>query len=217
MKREQLSSYYPLFLNINGKRCVVFGGGQVALRKVRVLLEHGAKVEVISPALCPELAQLADDGEIKVLLRKYRGGDLKGAFVTIAATDDSEINLKVARQAQRHAILVNVVDDAENSNFILPSYVRRGDVIIAVSTAGKSPALARKIRTRLEETFGDEYASVALLIDEVRAKVKRQGMQVNGDAWQEAIDLDLLVELVRNGDSEKARDILFSNLKKQQK
>ncbi len=112
MKREQQSSYYPVFLNISGKKCVVFGGGQVALRKVRVLLEHGAKVEVISPALCPELAQLAGSGEIKAFRRTYVKGDLKGAFVTIAATDDSETNLKVAGEARRNAIMVNVVDDA---------------------------------------------------------------------------------------------------------
>ena len=217
MKRERPAAYYPVFLNIRGKRCVVVGGGQVALRKVSALLEHGAKVEVISPALCPELAQLADDGEITALCREYGRGDLKGAFVAIAATDDSETNLKVAEEARLNAVLVNVVDDAKNSNFILPSYVRRGDVTIAVSTAGKSPALARKIRTRLEKDFGDEYASLALLLDEVRTEVRRQGIQFNGDAWQEAIDLDLLVELVRKGDSEKARALLFSNLKRQQK
>ncbi len=214
MKKERPSAYYPLFLNIRSRRCVVFGGGQVALRKVRVLLEHEAKVEVISPALCPELARLAADGDIKALRREYGRGDLKKTFVAIAATDDSETNLKVAEEARMNAILVNVVDDAENSNFILPSYVRRGDVTIAVSTAGRSPALARKIRTRLEKIFGDEYASLALLIDEVRTEVKRQGIKINGDAWHEALDLDLLVELVRKGDRKKARAILFSNLKR---
>ena len=132
--------------------------------------------------------------------------------MAIAATDDSEINLKIAEEARRKVILVNVVDDVVKSDFILPSFVRRGDITIAVSTAGKSPALARKIRTILENVFGDEYASLALLIDEVRAEIKSQGIKVSGDAWQEALDLDLLVETVRKGDSEKARAILFSNL-----
>ncbi|MFC1995895.1 bifunctional precorrin-2 dehydrogenase/sirohydrochlorin ferrochelatase [Chloroflexota bacterium] len=216
MKREQLYSYYPVFLNISGKKCVVFGGGQIALRKVRGLLEHGARVAVISPVLCPDLAQLAHSKEIKALHREYRGGDLKGAFVAIAATDNSEINRKVAEEAHMNAILVNVVDDAKKSNFILPSYTRQGDVTIAVSTAGRSPALARKIRAMLEQYLGAEYASLSLLIDEVRTEVTRQGIKVSSDAWQEAIDLDLLVELVRKGDGEKARSILLSHLKRLQ-
>ncbi len=215
--RNQLPSYYPIFLNISGKKCLVVGGGQVALRKVRTFLEHRANVEVISPDLCLELSQLVEGGEISVLRREYRTGDLKDVLIAIAATNDSQTNLKVADEARRNVVLVNVVDDAENSNFILPSYVRRGDVTIAISTAGRSPALARKIRTRLEKDFGDEYASLAVLIDEARAEVKRQGIKVDGDAWQEALDLDLLCDLVRKGDREKARDVLLRNLKMRHK
>ncbi len=213
MNRDQLSPYYPVFLNISGKRCVVVGGGQVALRKVMALIEHRASVDVISPKLCPELIELAESGQIRVFRRRYQEGDLQKAFIAIAATDNSDINLQIAREARSKAILVNVVDDAENSDFILPSYVRRGDVAIAVSTAGRSPALARKIRTRLEKDFGDEYASLAVLIDEARTEIKRQGIEVEGDAWQEVLDLDLLSDLVKRGDSEKARAILIRNLK----
>ena len=212
-KRERAPIYYPLFLNISGKRCVVVGGGQVALRKVRALLECGANVEVISPEFCSELAELAEDRRISVSYRQYQLGDLKNAFIAIAATDSSDINLQIVKEAQSNAILVNVADDAENSNFILPSYLRRGDVAIAVSTAGRSPALARKIRTRLEEAFGDEYASLALLVDEVRAEVKRQGIKVDGNIWQEALDLDLLSELLRRGENEKGKEILLNNIK----
>lgn len=217
MKTKQLPTYYPVFLNLSGKRCVVIGGGQVALRKVRALLEHRASVDVISPELCSELGQLAEREEVRVFNREYRTGDLKGALIAIAATDYSETNLKVAEEAQRNAVLVNVVDDAANSDFITPAYVRRGDVAIAISTSGRSPALARKIRTRLEKYFSNEYASLALLLDEVRAEVKRQGIKVDGNAWQEALDLDLLTDLLRRGDSEKARTILLSNLKTRQK
>ncbi len=217
MKRKQLSSYYPVFLSISGKRCVVIGGGQVALRKVGVLLEHRANIEVISPDLCSELIELAEGGQIRVFRRHYQLGDLRKAFIAIAATDNSNINLQVVEEARRNAVLVNVVDDAENSDFILPSYVRRGDVTIAISTAGRSPALARKIRTRLEKDFGDEYASLALLINEVRSEVKQRGIEVDGDAWQEALDLDLLIKLLRGGDNKKAKTLLFSNLKRQQK
>ena len=211
-----MPAYYPVFLNISGRECVVVGGGQVAFRKVKVLLEHGAVVEVVSPNVCPELNQLAESGQIRVLQRSYRVGDLQDVVIAIAATDDSNTNLEVVKEARRKAILVNVVDDAENSDFIAPSYMRRGDVTIAVSTGGRSPALARKIRTRLEKDFGDEYASLAVLLDEVRAEVKRQGIKVNSDAWQETLDLGLLSDLVAKGNSEEAKVILLSNLKTRQ-
>ncbi|MBI4180718.1 MAG: bifunctional precorrin-2 dehydrogenase/sirohydrochlorin ferrochelatase [Chloroflexi bacterium] len=216
-KKDELPIYYPLFLNIRGRRCVVVGGGQVARRKVMTLLEHGAKVEVISPNLCSELGQLAESGEIDALMREYRDGDLQGTLITIAATDDRNTNLAVAKEARAKAILVNVVDDAESSDFIAPSYIRRGDVTIAISTSGRSPALARKIRTRLERDFGDEYAALAWLLSEVRTEVKQQGIKVNGDAWQEALDLDLLMNLLREEGNEKAKELLLSNLKGQQK
>ena len=216
-KRDKLPDYYPIFLNISGKRCVVVGGGQVSLRKVKALLEHRASVEVISPDACPELNKLAEDGEISVLPRSYRAGDLEDAFIVIAATSDRDTNLEVAQEAQRKAVLVNVVDDQDNSDFIAPSYVRRGDITIAVSTAGRSPALARKIRTRLEKDFGDEYASLARLIGEVRVEIKRQRIKVNGEGWQEALDLDLLIKLLKEGDKEKAKTVLVSGLRRRQK
>lgn len=214
MKRgEPKPAYYPVSLNIKGRKCVVVGGGEVALRKVRALLEHGARVTVISPELGPELVQLAEHGEIAALNREYRAGDLKGSFVAIAATDDSDTNRQIVREANNKAVLVNVVDDAENSDFIVPSCLRRGDVTIAVATAGRSPALARKIRTRLEKDFGEEYAVLALLIDEVRTGLKRRGITVGGDGWQAALDLDELTELLRKGEREKARVLIMSRLK----
>lgn len=217
MKKEgELAAYYPLFLNISGRRCVVVGGGQVALRKVTTLLEHGAGVEVISPDFCAELSQLAEKGKIAVLRREYRVGDLEGAVIAIAATGNRSTNLAVAKEARARAVLVNVVDDAGNSDFIAPAYVRRGDITIAVSTAGQSPALARKIRTKLENNFGEEYASLAGLIGEVRSEVKRQGIKVNSDAWQEALDLDLLSELLRKEGKGKVQAILLGNLKRLQ-
>jgi len=216
-KKDQVTAYYPVLLNISGRKCVVVGGGQVALRKVRGLLEHGAGVEVISPDLCPELAQLATSGEIKTLNRAYRPGDLADASVAIAATENGELNRQVAEEAHSKAVLVNVVDDAENSDFIVPSYLRRGELTIAVSTSGRSPALARKIRTRLEKELGNEYASLICLIGEIRAEVTREGIKIDDDRWQEALDLDLLLELLKRGDEEKAKAILLSNLKEPQK
>jgi len=214
MKRgEPKPAYYPVSLNIKGRKCVVVGGGEVALRKVKALLEHGARVTVISPELGPELVQLAEHGEVAALNREYRAGDLKDSFLAIAATDDSDINRRIVREAKNKAVLVNVVDDAENSDFIVPSCLRRGDVTIAVATAGRSPALARKIRISLEKDFGEEYAALALLIDEVRAELKRQGITVGGDDWQAALDLDRLIELLSKGEKEKARALILSRLK----
>lgn len=208
----QSSPYYPISLNVRGRKCVVIGGGQVALRKVRTLLEHGANVEVISPELCAGLGQLADKDSIHVLNRVYQEGDLTGAFITIAATDDSSVNQQVIGEARRKAVMINVVDDADNSDFIAPSYLQRGDITIAVSTAGRSPALARKIRTVLEKEFTDEYASLAQLVSEVRDQLKHQGIQVDGEGWQQALQLDSLIELLRQGETEKARSTLISNL-----
>jgi len=206
-------SYYPIFLNIRGKKCVVIGGGQVALRKVKALLDAGADVRVVSPNLCPELNRLAEAGEIAVEKKLYQHGDLKGALVVVAATDEHNINLEVVKEANETGIIVNVVDDPVNSDFIAPSCLRRGDITVAVSTAGRSPALARKIRTRLEEHLGDEYASLALLIDEVRMEIKNQGIKVNDEDWQKALDIDLLISLSKKSDIEQAKNLLLSNLK----
>lgn len=211
MKKRGLA-YYPMFLKISGKKCVVVGGGGVARRKVRALLEHGASVEVISPDPCSELDKLAETGEIKVLRRHYQAGDLQGAFLAIAATDNRALNRQVVKEARDRAVLVSVADDPENSDFILPSYVRRGALTIAVSTGGVSPALARKIRTRLEKELGDEYASLVRLVGEVRAEVKRRGIKISGDDWQEALDLDLIIDLLKRGDEKKAKAVLLDKL-----
>jgi len=212
-KKDDIIAYYPVSLNIGGRKCVVVGGGEVALRKVKVLLEHGADVEVISPDLCPELARLAESGEISTRNHAYETGDLASAFLSIVATDDAEINRQVAKEARSKAIMVNVVDDAENSDFILPSYLRRDGLTIAVSTSGQSPALARRIRTRLEEEITDQYGTLTRLIAEVRAETKREGIKIADDHWQEALDIDLLLELLKKGKMEKTKAILLSRLK----
>ncbi len=209
---SQSPAYYPLFLRLDGKKCVVVGGGQVALRKIDMLLEFGGSVDVVSPQVCPEVARLHESGRIRLSRRSYQHGDLRQATVAVAATSDSATNQAVVAEAHRRGVLVNVVDEADVSDFIVPSYVHRGDVTIAVSTAGRSPALARKLRTRLECEFGDEYASLALLLSEVRAELKRRGVKVSGEAWQEALDLDRLLELVREGQEAKARAVLLDGL-----
>lgn len=217
MKREPRTSYYPIFLNVSGRRCVVVGGGEVALRKVKALLEHRADIEVISPDFCFELGELVRGGKITVVRKHFQPGDLHGAFLAIAATDNSDINSEISKEGRKTGVLVNIVDNAEESDFILPSCLRRGGVTIVISTSGMSPALARKIRTKLERDFGDEYESLVLLIDEVRAETKRQGIKVNGDDWQKALDLDLMTDLIKKGDKERAKAVLLNNLKASQK
>ena len=193
---------------------MVIGGGKVALRKVKALLEHGARVQVISPDPCLELSQLAKNGTLELLPRDYSWGDLEDAFVVVAATDDSSINKRVAEEARKRGVLVNVVDDPEKSDFIMPSYLRRGDITIAVSTGGRSPTLARKIRTRLEENFGAEYASLALLVGDIRSDLRKRKIKVNSEDWQEALDIDLLIEMLKGGRIDEARASLLSSLAK---
>jgi len=204
--------YYPIFLDVCARKCLVVGGGEVALRKVRSLLEHGANLEVVAVTLCPELAELAECREISLRLKNYEKEDLKGTFLAIAATSQKRLNQKIARQARQLGVLVNVVDSPELSDFILPSYLHRGDLVLAVSTGGASPALARRVRMRLEGDFGEEYAALTDLVGEVRAELRRNKIAVGGDNWGKALDLDLLAGLLRSGRRERARAILLHRL-----
>ena len=211
MSNEEYS-YYPLFLKVRGRKCVVVGGGEVALRKVEALLGYGAEVKVISPCVCPELEELGARKSIRIAGRKYQEGDLEDTFVAIAATDDNETNKAVVSEAGQKFVLVNVVDDAEKSDFIVPSCLRRGDITVAVSTGGRSPALARKLRLRLESEFGEEYALLADVIGDVRKELKSKRITVSAETWQQALDLDVLIGLLRNGEAKKARTVLLDNL-----
>jgi siroheme synthase-like protein len=191
----------------------VVGGGQVAQRKVKTLLESHANVEVISPEINPELNRLKETGKIRVIKHSFQPSDLKGASLVVAATDDKEINQAVAREARNLSILVNAVDDASSSDFIVPSCIKRGELTIAISTSGLSPALARKLRIRLERELADEYASLVFLVNEVRNELIHQGILVDSDKWQEALDLDTLIELIKQGEIEKAKTNLLNSLK----
>ena len=204
--------HYPVFLDIHGLRCLVVGGGPVAYRKAKTLLEHGAAVTVVSPDLCPEMKNLARDANVHAVLGEYDAGNLRDVFLAIAATDDARVNRRVAAEAGERGVLVNVVDDLESSRFIAPSYLRRGDVTIAISTGGASPALARRIRVKLETEFGSEYAQLASLLGEVRTGLKSRGVTVPGDTWQEALDLEPLLELLRARRVDEAREMVLERL-----
>jgi len=151
-KNSKAVVFYPTFFNLQGKRGMVVGGGEVALRKVKMLLDGGAKVTVISPRPHPEIVKLSKEKAIHLIQRDYEAGDLKDAVIAMVCTDKEKVNRKVADEAKKAGVLVNVADHSEPSDFIIPSFLRRGNLIVAVSTSGVSPALARKIRTKLEKS-----------------------------------------------------------------
>jgi precorrin-2 dehydrogenase/sirohydrochlorin ferrochelatase len=164
--------YYPAFVDIEGRRCVVIGGGKVAERKVRDLLRAGASVYVISPELSAGLKKIAGQGRIKHIQRGFRATDLKDAFLAIAATDDEKTNSKVAAHGAR--MLVNVVDKPDLCSFIVPSALKRGPLTIAVSTSGASPAMARSIRQELEGMFGKEVGQYLEKLCRIRERATRE-------------------------------------------
>jgi siroheme synthase-like protein len=160
---------YPICLiGLQERQAVVVGGGSIAARKAGSLLEAGAQITVISPAVVPELRSLAEKGLIRLLERAYQAGDLAGAFLAFAATDDPEVNQAVWEEGNRSGCLVNAVDDPAHSNFIMPAVVRRGDMAIAISTGGASPALARRLREWLDTLISPEYGELVELLAELR-------------------------------------------------
>ena len=160
---------YPIYLNnLSRQTVVVIGGGSVALRKVKGLLEVGASVTLISPKITQALEKLSQTVSLRLIQRDYHPGDLRGAFLVIAATDDPRVNQAVWDEAQQENCLINVVDDPAHCNFIIPAQVRHGDFSIAVSTGGASPALARRLREQLESDFGPEYGALTALMRELR-------------------------------------------------
>jgi precorrin-2 dehydrogenase/sirohydrochlorin ferrochelatase len=165
--------FYIACLKLTGRRCVVVGGGSVGLEKVDGLLACDGEVTLIAPRAEPALEEYAREGSIRWERRAYAGSpDLEGVFMAIAATDDTDVNIAVFRDAERRAMLVNVVDVPPLCNFILPAIVRTGPLAIAISTAGASPALAKRMKREIAEEYGEPYAQLALLLNEVRGWAK---------------------------------------------
>jgi precorrin-2 dehydrogenase / sirohydrochlorin ferrochelatase len=160
-----VSRFYPLYLDIKGKKCVIVGGGKVAYRKACSLKDAGADVTVISPDICPEL--LKEKG-LMLINKSYDESCLDGAMLVIAATDNEEVNKKVSSDAGKRNIIINVVDRPELCSFIVPSTVKRGDLCISISTGGASPALAKNIRKELEDVYGSEYGEYINLLTRMR-------------------------------------------------
>lgn len=169
-------AYYPVMLDIQGKNCAVIGGGKVARRKVISLLDCKGKVTVISKEICKELEDLYKNHKINIIKRGYKKGDIKDFFLVIAASSDVQVNRQVAMEAEENNILVNVVDDKENSRFIVPSVVRKGDLVIAIATGGKSPLLSRLLREKFEGIFDEDCALLLNKLGDIREKVKNTDM-----------------------------------------
>jgi siroheme synthase-like protein len=163
---------YVACLRLGGRRCVVVGGGEIGLEKVEGLLACGGQVTLIAPEAGQELRALADEGSIEWERREYRPEDLEGTFIVIAATDDTDVNIGVYEDAERRAMLVNVVDVPPLCNFILPAIVRQGSMAIAISTQGASPALAKRMKNEIADQFGPAYAELAVILNEVRGWAK---------------------------------------------
>jgi len=169
-------SFYPICLDLEAKPCVVVGGGRVAERKVLGLLCCSAQVSVVSPVITEELQLQHAQGNIEWIDREYLQGDLAQAFLVIAATDDEKTQKQVYEEATINNLLLNVADVPQRCNFILPATVRRGDLTISVSTAGKSPALARKLRMELEKRFGPEYRVLVNILGAIRPEILASGL-----------------------------------------
>jgi siroheme synthase-like protein len=203
--------FYIACLRLTGRRCVVVGGGDVGLEKVEGLLACDGDVVLIAPDATPPLRELADEGSIRWEQREYETGDLEGTFIGIAATSDTDVNIRVFQDAEQRAMLVNVVDVPPLCNFILPAIHRSGPLAIAISTAGASPALAKRLKSEIGETYGEPYARLAELLNEARGWAKgslptyqdrKQFFEgiVNGEPDP--------VELLRQGDEQAVRDLI---------
>ncbi|MGZ6640673.1 MAG: precorrin-2 dehydrogenase/sirohydrochlorin ferrochelatase family protein [Solirubrobacteraceae bacterium] len=211
--RDMLATpFYIACLKLSGRRCLVVGGGEIGLEKVEGLLACDGDVTLLAPEAVPALQELAAEGSIAWERREYAGiEDLEGVFMVIASTDDTDVNIRIYEDAEQRAMLVNVVDVPPLCNFILPAIVRTGPLAIAISTAGASPALAKRMKREVSDLFGEEYARLAVMLNDARGWAKGtlptyqdrkaffEGI-VNGDPDP--------IALLRAGDDKAARDII---------
>lgn len=200
---------YPINLRMANKKCIVVGGGTVACRKVKSLLAAGAEVAVLSPELTVELKEMQQRNQFNYIARPYRKGDLRGFFLVICATDDSAVNEAVAEEAEAAGILANVVDVPELGNFSVPAQVKRGDLLLTVSTGGKSPVLAKRLRQELAKLYGEEYGEYLNLLDKVRRELKQKlaTPKEREFFWRETINEDILA-MLRQGRIEEAEAMI---------
>jgi precorrin-2 dehydrogenase/sirohydrochlorin ferrochelatase len=205
--------YYPVNLDIRNRKCLVVGGGSVGTRKVMTLLDCGGKVTVVSNEVTRQLHKLADSGSIVLKKRPFQISDLDKMFLVIGATDNPELNLQIHTEAERLGMLCNIADRPEVCNFILPAIVNRGDLIIAISTSGKSPAFAKMMRKNLEMEFGTEYAEFLELMGGIRNKLLNQDHEpeAHKPLFEKLIQRDL-VKMIKDRDIVAINSLLFEIL-----
>jgi precorrin-2 dehydrogenase/sirohydrochlorin ferrochelatase len=203
--------YYPIFVEMAERRCLVIGGGNVAEGKVAGLLTAGASVTIVAPDLTSSLVSLVDEGRVAWQQREYAAGDLEGYDVCMVATDDGAVNAAVAAEGRARRIWVNAADDPANCDFILPAVVRQGPIVVAASTGGASPALARRLREELTDFLSEDYAPLAELLNAVRSELRERSVRVDGETWQSAIDARFRA-LVAQRRIDEAREHLLRGL-----
>ncbi len=210
--RDMLDTpFYIACLRLKGRRCLVVGGGDIGLEKVEGLLACDADVTLVAPDAHPALRELADEGSIRWERREYQSGDLDGCLIAIAATDDTDANIRVFDDAEGRAMLVNVVDVPPLCNFILPAIVRTGPLAVAISTAGASPALAKRMKREISELFGEPYADLAVLLNDARgwAKGTLPTYQDRKEFFESIVNGDPdPIELLRTGHADQVRDLI---------
>jgi len=205
---------YPVSLDLAGRRAVVVGDDAVAQGRAGALLAAGALVTVVAEGPAAALERLEGEARATVVRRAFAPGDLDGAFLCVAASDDPEVRAAVFAEARAGGVLVNVVDDTDHCDFAAPAVVRRGDLVIAVSTGGRTPALASRLRRLLEERFGPEWEELAALLGEVREQTLPllPDLGERSRRWRHALELEELEALVRAGRAEQARERLLAHL-----
>ena len=203
---ERAKAYYPLFADLNGRRCVVIGGGMVALRKVTTLLGYGAKITVVSPTATQRLRRYAKQRKIEHLARRFRPSDLRGAWLVYAATDDQAINELVYRTATRRRIFTNVVDQKPLCSFIAPAIFKRDLLTIAVSTGGASPTVAKRLRQDFQRMIGSAYGPMLRLLMDLRGVAKQKLPSYNDrKRYFDQLVQGQVFELIRAGKAQRAR------------
>lgn len=207
--------YYPIFLDIKNRSCLVVGGGVVGRRKVITLVACGARVTVVAPDADGKLLDLAAEGTIELRKKIYQSEDLNNMFLVIGATSDAQLNLQIKADADRQGKLCNIADRPEACHFILPSVVERGDLVIAISTSGKSPAVAKRIRESLESTFGPEYADFLTLMGAIRRKLlsRKHAPQEHKQLFEQLIDKGL-VHMIKDRNQSAIDTLLYETFGK---
>src|SRR6056297_1334418 len=205
--------YYPVNLNINGRNCRVVGGGGVASRKVKSLLDCGAKVTVVSPAFAETLQKMADHPRVNLVQRPYAANDLDDMFLVIGATDDMALNRRINADAESRQMLCNIADVPEVCNFILPSMIRQGDFMLTISTSGKSPAFAKHLRRQLQDAYGPEYARFLNLMGAIRKRLlaEAHAPEAHKHLFKQLIENNL-VDLIRQNDIKTINRVLYDVL-----